>query len=215
MKEKILAAIKAKFSTAKLSAKRLDALAATIEAKVGTDETLIDTTLDALNEIYPLADIAKDDHIRSTLEGKLKATQTKKQDDSTDSAASTTTDIPDDTPTWAKALIESNKTLSSKLAAIESEKNQSTMKQKATTLLKDIPASYWNRWQLPEKDEDLETFVEGVKTDYTAFTKDLTDKGIAVIPQPASGGTTTPKPEEVSTDMKQYLESKKAQNGKS
>lgn len=189
MKEKILAAIKAKFSTAKLSAKRLEALAATIEAKVSTDETLIDTTLDALNEIYPLADIAKDDHIRSTLEGKLKATQIKKIVEPTDPAEPTDSQILDDpdTPKWVKDLQQSNKMLFDKISAIEGKETQSTIKQKALDKLKEVPVSYWNKWALPEKEEDLENFVESVKAEYNVFTKDLTDKGIAIVPQPGGG----------------------------
>jgi len=190
MKDKILAAIKAKFPTAKLSAKRLDALAATIEAKVGTDETLIDPALDALNEIYPLTEIAKDDHIRSTLEGKLKALQNpKKKEDDVDEPVETADDIlPADAPGYMKVFFAQNKKLADQISALQGEKVADTIKGKATELLKDIPPSYWVKRTLPGKIEDLDAFVEDVKNDFKEFTTEITDKNLKVVSGPPKGG---------------------------
>ena len=54
-----------------------------------------------------------------------------------------------------------------------------------TEALKDIPASYWGNMAIPEKVEDLEAFVEEVKTDYATITQDLgkASKKEAVSPE--------------------------------
>lgn len=209
MKEKILAAIKAKFPTAKLSKVRLDALAKTIEAKAGTDETLIDPALDALNEIYPLTEIAKDDHIRSTLEGKLKATQPPKQDDppKIDEPANS-----DDTNSLLKALMEQNKQLAASIAAIQGKEVANTIRGEAAKKLKDIPAAFWSNWAVPEKMEELDGFVEKVTTGYNAFQQELTDKGLGQIPTPGAGST-PPKAQAVSPEVKAFAEKQAALNG--
>lgn len=184
MKEKIIAAIKAKYPAINLSKKRLDAIAAKIETKVIDDETKIDAALETYNDFNPLADIAKQDDAIRNYEAKLKSQQPPKKEEEKKEDS----ELPDDTPAWAKSLIESNKTLSEKLASIEGEKKVSTIKSTIASKLKEVPATYWEDWAIPDKDEDVEGFIEKVNTKYTAFTKDLTDKGIAVVPMPGSGG---------------------------
>ena len=112
MKEKILAAIKAKFPNVNLSKKRLDAIAAKIEAKI-TDENEIDAKLDEYNDYNPLADLAKEDDRVRNLEAKAKAAQPAPKDD-------TPADEPDPladpaTPEWAKSLIKQNQELAKKV----------------------------------------------------------------------------------------------------
>lgn len=179
MKEKIIAAIKAKYPAVNLSPKRLDAIAAILEPKV-TDETLIDAQLDAFNDFNPIAEIAKtDDRIRS-LEAKTKTPgQPKTPTDKKDEDAPPTP--VDDTPAWAKPLIETVK-------ALVGEKQQSTIKAKLAEKLKDVPESYWVKRLLPEKDEEIDAFIADVTNDFGAFTKEITDKGIGVIPKPGAGG---------------------------
>lgn len=211
MKEKILLAIKTKAPNAKLSQKRLDALVATIEAKAGTDESAIDTHLDALNDLYPLTEIAKDDHIRSTLEGKLKATQQKDETPAQKAAreaaeAAALLDTDKDTPAWAKALIEQNKTLAQDLAAIKGEKVISTMKAKATEKLKEVPAAFWGKRAIPENDEALEAFVTEVTADYTTFKQEMTEQGLSVLSSPKTGVASGEQTKAVSSDIKAFAE---------
>jgi hypothetical protein len=194
MKDKILAAIKAKFPKVNLSKARLDAIAAKIEKEVIDDETKIDAAIDDFNKYNPIDEIAKtDDKIRD-LESKVKkpAPAKKEGDDNPNPPEQETTETPTDTPAWAKQLIEGNKTLAEKLAKLEGEKVANTIRGKAADQLKDIPESYWVKRALPEKEEDVETFVQDVKTDYEAFTKDLTDKGLS-IPVPGSGSKSNPQ----------------------
>lgn len=90
----------------------------------------------------------------------------------------------DDTPEWAKALIEQNRALSEKVAGIEKEKTQGTIKQQLSEKLKDLPANYWSKRALPDAEDKIEAFVSEVQDDYKT---DFLDKGL--ITQPASGGS--------------------------
>lgn len=205
MKEKILAAIKAKFPAINLSKKRLDQISAKIESKVLDDETKIDVALDQYNDFNPLADIAKQDDAHRTLEAKLKtAAQNPKEKDEPDPTV-----LDADTPTWAKTLLESNKKLAESVQKLEGEKRQATIKDTIAGKLKDIPASYWNKRALPENDEKLEDFITEVKSDYKTFAQELTDKGLAHIPLPG-GGAPPAKKEAVSPEIKAFSEKQKA-----
>jgi hypothetical protein len=197
MKEKIIAAIKAKFPAINLSKKRLESIAAIIEKKVIDDETKIDATLDSFNEFSPIADIAKQDDALRNAEAKLKAAQTPKDKDDKDDKPKDdkpeTPELPDDTPPYIKKLMEGFQTLSTQVQAIQGEKQKGTIRAKVSDMLKDekgvlkVPESYWGKRVIPEKEEDLQAFVTEVETDYTGFTKELTDKGIAIVPGPKSG----------------------------
>jgi hypothetical protein len=212
MKDQIVAKFKAKFPAVTLSNKRLDEIADRLSKKV-TNEEEIDAKLDEMNELLPFADIQKSDDKIRDLNGKLKATtkDTTSQDQST---STTTQDKADDTPAWAKALVDSNKQLADKLAVMEKEKLQQTMLQKigAHEKLKAIPESRRNILlkgrALPEKDEDLETFVDGFKADYDAFVTEENNEGLINGHKPAGGGPSGPKPG-ISSDMKEYLAAKK------
>lgn len=186
MKEKILAAIKAKFPAINLSKKRLEAIAAIIEKKVIDDETKIDAALATYDEYNPIAEIAKQDDAMRTLEAHKKANPGKKEDP-IKPADPVVPVLDDTTPEWVKLLVEQNKKLAESVTAILGKEAQTSMRTKAIEKLKDVPASYWGKRPLPEKDEDLDAFVTDVQTDYTAFTKEMTDNGFKMVPRPASG----------------------------
>lgn len=182
MKEKIIAAIKEKFPAVNLSKKRLDAIAATLEDKV-TDETQIDVKLDEFNIYNPFTEIARNDDAMRNMEAKLKSKQEPPP-------ATPPADSPpgnDENLDMLKQLSESIKALTEKVSGFEAEKTKGSIRTKVTDQLKDIPASYWGKRALPEKDEDIETFVEDVKNDFTSFTKEITEAGIALHPLPGSG----------------------------
>lgn len=201
-KDKILAAIKAKFPHVNLSKKRLEAIAAKIEAKVIDDETKIDAALDVFNEYNPLVEMAKQDDTLRDLNSKVKAAPAKKDEP----AKVEPVVVDDDTPAWAKALIDQNKTLAADLAVIKGEKALSSIKAKATEKLKDVPTSYWGKRALPEKEEDLEAFVTEVQTDYTGFTKELTEKGLSIVGAPrTSAGPAVAGSKEVSPEIKGFV----------
>lgn len=210
MKEKILAAIKAKFPHVNLSKKRLEAIAAKIEAKVIDDETKIDAALDVFNEYNPLVEMAKQDDTLRDLNSKVKAAPAKK--DEPVKVEPVVAD--DDAPAWAKAMIEQNTRLVNDLAAIKGEKAAASIRTKATEMLnekgKEVPASYWGKRALPEKEDDLEAFTTEVRTDYAAFAKEMTEKGLSVLSAPRSGAPVTVGTKTVNPEVKQFMENKKA-----
>jgi hypothetical protein len=210
MKEKIIAAIKRMFPSVNLSKKRLEAIAAKIEAKVIDDETKIDAAITTYDEYNPLVDIAKQDDTIRNLEAKAKTTPSKK-DDPTVPIVPAVPVITDDTPEWAKAIIEQNKLLAAGFAVLQGEKISTTMRQKATDKLKDVPATYWGKRPLPDKEEDIDAFVADVQADYTAFKKELTEAGISVLSVPKSGEAPDPKTTTVSPEIKAFAEKQAAQ----
>lgn len=200
------AAIKAKFPKLNLTKKRLDLIGDKLEPKVTTELTL-DALIDSFNEFQPIEDLAKLDDKVVTAEQKLKEAKNppKKDEEKVPEEVTTPADMPD----WAKPLFEQNKKLSESLASMQKEKSQGTIRQTATEKLKDIPVSYWGKRAIPEKEEDLEAFVTEVTTDYGAFTKELTDQGIKVMPKPVSGGGAPPDSKTVSADVKNFMANSK------
>lgn len=196
MKEKIVSQLKAKLSTIgvkNLSNARINAIADKLSTKIA-DENEIDSKLDELNEIYPFADIAKDDDRLRTLETKeKKPAQTKQssKDDQDDEEKSK-----DDTPAWAKALID-------KVTSLEKDKKTQSIQEriKGHDKLKDVPAILIKGRALPEKDEDIDGWIEQVQSDFTEFQQDLVNKGLASSTKPAAAGIKT---DNVDADIKEW-----------
>jgi len=209
MKEKIIARIKAKFPDVNLSAKRLDAIADKLSPKV-TDENEIDAQLDALNEVISFSDLAKSDDKIRDLQSKLKDT-TKKTETTADDQSSSTTKKDDETPAWAKALVESNTKLTEKLAAMEREKLQQTMLQKVTAheKLKGILPVFYKGRALPEKEDELEAFVDGIKQDYDTFTQETNNETLLNGPKPLGGGGGGGAAKKVSPEFEEAMKAKK------
>lgn len=219
MKEKIIAAIKAKFPAINLSKKRLNLIAAIIEKKVIDDEAKIDAQLDEFNFFNPIAELAKQDDTIRNLEGKLKPEQPPKdKDDKTEKDDKTKApDLPDDTPGYVKTMLESFtkgfEKLSTAVDSLQKEKAQTSILEKVKTgKLKDVPVEFWGDRKLPEKEEEIEAFETKVETDYTQFTNKLTEKGLSVLPSAKSGTAPDPKgngktatKEELDTVMKDIM----------
>lgn len=174
MKEKIIAAIKAKFPAVNLSKKSLDAIAARIEPKV-TEESQIDAQIDAFNDFNPIADIAKTDDTIADLRGKLKkaATPTEKIEPPIEPEAT------DDTPAYVKTLMEGIKALTAEVSTLKSEKVQDTYASKAKADLKDVNPLIWKGRPIPQEEEAYTAFIAEVKADQAALDQQLTDKGLS------------------------------------
>jgi hypothetical protein len=214
MKDQIIAKFKAKFPAVTLSNKRLDEIADRLSKKV-TNEEEIDAKLDEMNELLPFADIQKSDDKIRDLNGKLKATTTKdptSQDQSTSTTKKEGENVDDNS--GLGQLAQELKLMREELSNMKKKELQQTMLQKigAHEKLKAIPESRRNILlkgrALPEKDEDLETFVDGFKADYDAFVTEENNEGLINGHKPAGGGPSGPKPG-ISSDMKEYLAAKK------
>jgi hypothetical protein len=208
MKEKILAAIRAKFPAINLSKKRLEQIAAFIETKVIDDETKIDAALTLYNEYNSLTEMASHDDKLRTAEKKLKeTTQTPKEKSET--TTTETVDVPDDpnVPVWAKALLEGNKKLTETVTKLQAERAQTTIQSQLKEKLKDVnPLVNWADWKQPETDEEMTAFVEKVTTKNTEVVKTLTDQGLQALTLPKAGVKTETGKTAVSASLKQTLE---------
>jgi len=204
IKDAILAAIKTKFPAVNLSKKRLDAIAAKIEAKVIDDETKIDAALTTFDEYNPLAEMAKtDDAIRNyQAKEKDKDKDKKTGDEKTETpsekatreaaeakAAADAASADKDTPPYVKQMMEQFASIKGELAAIKGEKTVSTIKGKIAAALKekDVPEKFYGKWKLPETEEGIDAFVKEVETDYSEFAQAQTDKGFSVMKPPKGG----------------------------
>jgi hypothetical protein len=185
MREKIISQLRAKYPGVNLSKKRMDAIADRLTPKI-KDESEIDAKLDELNEILPFADIAKDDDRLRTLEEKSKKpAQQQQQTEKTDTDPETKKEDSkkeDEMPSWAKELVTEVKSL-------RQEKVQATMQQKlaAHEKLKGIPSIFYKGRPLPEKEEELDAFVETIAADYATFKAEEAKPELKPDGKPASG----------------------------
>lgn len=103
----------------------------------------------------------------------------------------------DDTPEWAKALIESNKTLAEKLAKIEGEKAANNRLKELNKVIENAPDTIKSRFGKDfnkmnfKTDEEYQEWLADVKADVETLVTDLTAAG-AVFKKPAGGGGTPP-----------------------
>lgn len=203
MKDKIIARIKAKFPDVNLSAKRMDAIADKLSSKV-TDENEIDAQIDVYDEYNPISEIAKTDDTVRDLKGKLK--NAPKPHETTNQSSSTTTTNDEPVDETKKLLTE----LLNKVNSLEKEKTQSTMQAKiaAHEKLKGISPVFYKGRALPEKEDELEAFVDGIKTDFDAFKQESNNEVLINGTKPVGG---TQNPSKVSTMFSQVMAEKKAQ----
>lgn len=146
MKEKIIAAIKAKWPAVNLRKKRIDDISARLEAKIA-DENEIDAKLDELDAIFPFADIAKQDDAFAEAERKAKQVPPKNETPAPPKKEETETPKEDEAPSWAKALmdkvdrLEKNKTSEDLLTQYRAKANEikdETMKAEKIKAFEDI-----------------------------------------------------------------------------
>lgn len=205
--EKIKERLKAKFPGANLSKTRLDEITARLNASV-TAEDQIDGILDQANGIFPFEQIAReDDRARS-----LEAAARKQQDPP---GTPPKTDPPgDETPAWAKPLIETIKAQNQKIELLEKGKTKETLAQKAAEALKakNIPEAFA---KVPlknfsiEKEEDLEAWVSEIQESFTEFEKTNNQKRFEDAINPLEGNAS---PETVKKDIQNWAAAKNPQS---
>lgn len=158
---------------ANLSQKRIDALADRLHKKFPelTDEAEHDTHIEDLYDADTLKELgALDDHNRT--KAAREAKQEKPKEEKQDTA--------NDEPAWFKTYREQT---DAKLAAFEKEKVQGTIKQQLASKLKDVPAKFYENWQLPDAEDKIAEFAENVTKSYTDFRTELgITPGASMIP---------------------------------
>ena len=192
MREQIITQLKAKLQTLgvkNLSKSRIDAIADKLAPKI-TEESQIDGKLDELNELFPFADIAKQDDKVRTLEAKAKATTT------TNNAGNENTE---DDP--IKQLVQTVQQLNEKVSSFEKEKQQSKLSQTLAAKLqeKKIPAAFL-KGRTVESEDQLDAVISEVEADFTAVKQELVNQGFSQTSAPVGGGTTL-KTDNVEADI--------------
>ena len=186
MQDKIKAQLKTKFPGVNLSKERLDAIADKLSTKI-TEESEIDAKLDELNDLYPFAEIAKnDDRERTKKKTEQPKPQPKEQDDNE----------PD-----LKAMFAE---LKSKLDSMEKEKHANKLQE---TLLKKvsekkIPASFV-KGRTIESEDQLDSVLQEIETDFTAVKQELVNQGFSQSTTPI-GGVSTIKTDSVDKDIEAW-----------
>lgn len=118
-----------------------------------------------------------------------------------------------DTPAWAKALIDSNKALSERLAAMEGDKLATTRKAKLAELLKDAPENVQKMYESNfaamsfADDTAFDAWLEGSKPIIEGLVNDYKAKGAIVTPP--RGGRNVPPKGEVNPALKAQVEAAK------
>jgi len=223
MKEKILALLLAKFAGVRKDGLARLALALSLQAEDETEAGVLveKMTPEKVNDF--VTDYRKDvdkevSDANKTYEGNLKKKYEfveKKNPDPNPNPSPNP--APDDTPAWAKALIDQNKALTDRLAAIETGKTVETRLQQLQSKFNDksLPESFtaqklkdFKRMNF-ESDEAFTEYLTELDTDITAFNQELADKGLSQSTRPIFG-----KKEQngVSSSVAEYLDSKKEGN---
>jgi len=180
LREKILAQLIAKHSG--VSKKALGLIADKLAKKV-TDESGIDEAITTFDNAVGIKEFADD----LQREGDSRVGEAKKEWEKKTPPKPPKTDEPgeepnpkDDTPAWAKTLLD-------KVDRLEREKAVGTNASKAEAALKDVPKSFWKGRTIPEKEEELQAFIDSVNTDFSAFKQEQIDAGLMQATPPTGG----------------------------
>lgn len=163
MKEKILVALKTKYKTFGFSDKAFDGVADYL-SKTVTEESQIETAIDGVEGLFKgfQGDV---DYVRNEKSGLQKQLdELKKKIENLNPQPKPKEEKKDDVPSWAQALIDSNKTLSEKLAGYEQERAQAQRNAQVSAKAKEygIPETLVPMLNIPN-DADLDTFMKDAK----------------------------------------------------
>lgn len=208
-KSKVIIRLKALFPKANLSQKRLDALADKLASKPAddADDAAIDAVINDFNSILSIEDIAREDDRLRTLEAKHKEPAPP-----TPPTPPTPPSPPkgEEVPTWAQAILDSNKKLEGELEALKTGKIIETKKQTASELfaksevLKRIPEGIRQNWinRLPvspeTSQEEMDLAVKALEEEYSTLVQVNADNN--QYAPPAGGGSAEIKADDAVVD---------------
>ncbi|HEX8576971.1 MAG TPA: hypothetical protein VF677_11820 [Flavobacterium sp.] len=190
--EIIKARLKVLFPKANLSTKRIDAIAAKLAPMPAddADDAAVDVVLNLANDFNSFEDIAREDDRIRTLEAKASTAPTPASDAE---PAPVNTPVPDDTPAWAKAIIDANQKLVADMEAIKTGKILETKKQTAQSVFEssevlkalkpEIKANWLNRIDV-HSETPIEDQVKNLETEFTDIRQEIanTTKYSSVVP---------------------------------
>jgi hypothetical protein len=195
--KQIKARLKVLYPGVNLSNKRIEAIAAKIDAKV-TEEDEIDDALSTYDEYNPFAEMAKEDDRERLRLKKESETKTPEQIAAEKKEAEGNDPVVDpDMPAWAKALVTSTQALAKGLESIQGEKVANTRKQQYESKLEGVPAKVkakalkdfakmkfetedeFNEW-LAETESDVEDMIQ--EESNNGLTNQTPVRGVKVTP---------------------------------
>jgi len=168
--------LKAKFGTVQLSNQRLDAIAAKLAPKIAdeAEDDLIDGELSDLNDLYPFLEIKKaDDRAANEKHKQQQSAASTNPTPAQPSANQNTDDKANQEPESEIAkLTQLVTTLVGTVNAMQQEKQAQTITDrfKKDERLKGVP-EFMFKGRIPSKEDDFETAVTDLATDYTEFAK--------------------------------------------
>lgn len=199
MKERIFAALKAKFPG--VNANILDRIAASLAKTVTTEEQVATAVEGVTKEQIDVIEAYGDSRATEAQQSAVRNYETKhglkdgkKVDDKSKQTGTTTTED-DDTPAWAKALINSNKQLTERLNKMEGERTSANRKAELDAIINKLPENQRKGYQRISvdslTDEEFATLKGEVTTEVEDLVKQDGAKGVVFGRPLTSNGKTT------------------------
>lgn len=193
-KSKVISRLKALFPKANLSQKRLDALADKLATKPAddADEAAIDLVINDFNSVLSIEEIAREDDRVRTLESKANPNPPAPPSPPAPPAPPKG----DEVPSWAQAILDSNKKLEGELEAIKTGKVIETKRATASELfgksevLKRIPETIRKNWENRidvNSETPFEEQIQALETEYSELVQVSADNN--QYAGPAGGGS--------------------------
>lgn len=212
MFEKILKELKTKYANLGLSETILKAKAKQIEKAVKTEEEIADAVAGVEDDLAIFQSFA--DQNRTLAEKVKKLEEVKTTDKPEDKPEDKPTDKPtgnNDIPEWAKAMIESNKTLAESLTAMQQKEAQQTNAQKLQSKLDELKVSKSYLDLLPQSptersfqnDEEIAAFATDLKAKSDAYEQSLANGALGSSVKPLFGEVA--KEGGVSSDVQAFI----------
>ncbi|MBN8821281.1 MULTISPECIES: hypothetical protein [unclassified Spirosoma] len=197
MKEKLLAALKAKYKSLGFSDKAIAGVLGYLEKTV-TEEDKIDEAVDGVEDLLKAFQAEVDSRV-STAVAKAKAPAGDPQKkEGNDPNPDTPANPPADAPEWAKGLLTTVQTLAQEVSTLKSGKTADTRKSQLEDALKDSSDAFkkitLKNFDLMnfDTDEKFNAFLESVKEDSADFVQTEANNGLSQSKPPVkSNGSNT------------------------
>lgn len=197
MKKEILEALKNKYKNLGFTDKAFDGVADFL-AKTVTKQEEIDNAIGGVEDLLKAFQGDADKRVNDAVE-KAKKEPGKGAEPEKKEEPEKKTDVPDDTPAWAKTLIEDNRKMSEKIIALETGKTTDTRKGKLAEVLSSFSDAYKKTVEKNyarmafATDEDFNTYLEDVKTDGAEHQQTEANTGLGSVTKPAQSGSSSVK----------------------
>lgn len=201
----VMSILKPKVKAFGFNKKELQGVAAKIADNLTSDEDASDEDVNAeiekaIEAVIPILEFGQS--YANRVINDSKKNETKDDDDEEDdddvnskSTKSSKSKRKDDMPEWAKAILQSNESLKSELAAIKGEKLMDSRKSRLEHLLKDTGTfgartlKSFTKMKF-ESDDDFDEFYAEIEEDLKSLNQERANAGLGKLGAPATGGST-------------------------